>query len=89
MTIKMQERIMQAMNRVWVSIAPDCLVDEGGNPDESATMDAESVAEIVCDADRLTTLGNDEDAAKFYYALDWNDRKTIQQKAFPFRTYGW
>jgi hypothetical protein len=45
--------IQTAALRVWDEIAGDCLVDENGQPDESATLPRDQVVELVCDANRL------------------------------------
>lgn len=83
-------RAKQALCDTWNRIAGDMLVDEHGQPDETASMTKEEVLEVVLDADHMAD--SDADAARY---IIWLKRfhtelfNTVVYNAFPYKTYGY
>jgi hypothetical protein len=88
---ELDDRAGIAANRTWDSIGYDCLVNDMGEPDESAVMSREDVLEIVRDANHMETFGGDEEAARYFI---WVSRfhpehyKKVVKRFFPFERYG-
>lgn len=85
-----KDEVMYCANRVWDIIGDDCLCDEYGKIDYSATVSRDEVVELVMDADRLRTLGNlsSENYSKFM-KLPYDEKEAIVKKAFSCERYGW
>ena len=84
--IKMQQRIIKAMNKTWQAIGSDALeavADELGQDG----LSREEVIELVIDAGRVGAFGNDKEAAEALYKLTYDEMVAIGRKAFPFKTY--
>jgi len=82
MTGDMRGRMITALQRTWDYIAADVLEMEG-----RGQVRRDVVIEMVLDADRLTILGGDRDAAVNFYQLPEVAQKKILKEAFPFRRY--
>jgi hypothetical protein len=88
---EMEERIIQALHRVWDMIGGDvltCIAEEQRYEGKStgkynAELPGNHVAEIVGDADHMRTYGDDDKAVEFYYSLSWDQRSALRKKAFP------
>jgi hypothetical protein len=74
----MEKRITRAMHCVLDQIGCDIAVLT-----EHGCIDAELAREMVLDASRLTTLGDDQEAAKAFYAMPRSDQDRIAAIAFP------
>jgi len=85
-----KERVIRAAYRTWAAIGADCLIDEDGELDESATMSREEVIQMVTDADRIKFHGGLSKAdAEEFYKLSRKDRNSLMKEAFPYKNYGW
>ena len=79
--------LTRAANTVWSYIASDCL--EAGEGD-SDSMSRDDVIEVVCDADRLTTLAKVSPALVAWLdAVDYDVLKCVMRKIFTFKRYAW
>jgi hypothetical protein len=79
--------LTHAANAVWNYIASDCLsaLAEAGEGD---SMSRDDVIEVVCDADRLTTLTKVSPALVAWLdAVDYDVLKRVMRKIFTYKRY--
>ncbi len=79
---EMKKRIISAMNRTWNYVGHDLLAESDGDIPQA------EVIEVVLDADRVTSFGDDKDAAKVLYELSYTEMKKLAREVFPFKRYG-
>ena len=87
--MEMAKRAAVAVERAWDTIAADCLVDEYGNNDESATMTQAEVLEMALDADRPEQYGHDEEACEWLRTLDRTAQLEIARLNLTYSVYGY
>ena len=87
--IMQDERVVQALARTWDVIGMDFL-DLMVEYDNKSYADKDDVIEAVTDADRLHYQGDDEEAAKYFYSLQYGspERQRLLDKAFTEDRYG-
>lgn len=84
-----QERWSKALSRVWDMIGGDCLVDECGEPDESASMHRKGVFEISADCYFEAYSGLNTEEVKEFRNRDRSKDEELMKLAFPYDYYGW
>ena len=84
-----QEKWSRALSRVWDSIGGDCLVDEYGKPDMSASMSREDVFEISGDCYFEMYSGLTKKEVKEFRDRDRKKDEELMKSAFPYVSYGW
>jgi len=87
--MKMEDRVVRALARTWEVIGMDFL-DLIAEYDNKSYADKDDVIEAVTDADRLHYQGDDEEAAKYFYSLQYGspERQRLLDKAFTEDRYG-
>ncbi|MFH2066487.1 MAG: hypothetical protein ABIK15_14910 [Pseudomonadota bacterium] len=80
----MRDRIKRVLENAWNYIADDYLSQCEG----SECLDTD-VYEAIVDADRLLNFGEDEEAARAFYAMNCKDRWSIFKEQFPGERYGY
>jgi hypothetical protein len=83
---QMKVRIIDALKDVWNRIGDDCLVDDMGNPDESATMSGADVRAIV--ADQFVGNSDNKELVDAFRAISHTAQQKLLKEAFPGRYYG-
>jgi len=84
MNTEMKQRIHCALERTWQYIAHDWLaLFENGVCSDS------DLYEGIIDADRLLVLGEDEEAARIFYDLDYERRWKVFKEHFKSKKYGY
>jgi len=73
--------IARTLIDVWDAIAIDTVPDEGNLASRAL------VQEIVCDCDRLESVGSNTEAVATFRALPQSKRQIILDKVFPFMYY--
>lgn len=78
----MKRRIKTMLNMIWGYIAADAL--EGT---KNGTLRKGLVIELVLDADRVKTFGDDKEAVEVFYSLSDTEQMKIAREAFIYKTY--
>lgn len=72
----MERKVVAALQRSWNSIAHDYLRDV-----ESHSMTAEEIQELT--GDYIDTHGGDKEAAKWFWAISYEDQARVLKLALP------
>jgi len=89
MTDEQMEKWARAISRVWDAIGADCLVDEDGRPDESATMAREDVFGICTDGPFDNYCGLEDEEIRAFHNRDRSRDPELMKLALPYEIYGW
>lgn len=75
----MEERAVEAMHYTWNAIGHDLEAAHGGEQ----SLDDETLRDVIPDCSFMESHGHDDEAVKWFRALDYETRQTILLKAFP------
>ena len=86
MTNEMKKRILNMAAQTWDVIADDTL-DLEEEQTGKREIPVGGVIEMVCDANRMLTLGGDSKAYEAWKDLPREEQTKIVREAFPYQTY--